>query len=385
MDGPAFEGKAASQAGRHLARHGCGLDGDGARAAHGIHEWQRGIVFAQGQKASGQGFAQGRASCLQTPAAAVQQRARSIDADGEAIVLSAQKDTRAVVVFGRLGRFLAFGQLAHAVGNRQCHGFCQGAGVVQAAVAGRHVDAQGPVARDVAWPRQLGQASAQRREVAGLDLAHASTMRVAMRLCRLAAMPAARVPENSMPPSTTRGCSITESAANSVHRGCSRPGDQPRTSAVRQESAAVFRLRARGFALANFGHALGPAGKAQVDQDLDGPTAASHGRIHISQQLEAQTLGFGAKGFEGALAQIVTVDLAVLNQVAGQFELRLDQDDAFRACAQPKGQPAQHASRGHEADIHGEKIERSGRHIQRQGFEVGALQAGHAPVASQIG
>ena len=71
VDRPAFEGKGARQAGRHLARHGCGLDGDGARAAHGIHERQRGIVLTQGQKARCQGFAQGGAPCFQTPAAAV--------------------------------------------------------------------------------------------------------------------------------------------------------------------------------------------------------------------------------------------------------------------------------------------------------------------------
>ena len=122
-----------------------------------------------------------------------------------------------------------------------------------------------------------------------------------------------------------------------------------------------------------------------MGQDLDGSTAASHGRIYVSQQLETQSLGFGAKGFDGALAHIRSVDLAVPNQVAGQFELRLDQNDALRACAQPKGQPAQHASCGNEADVHSEEIERSGRHIQRQGFEVGALQASHTPVASQIG
>ncbi len=123
-----------------------------------------------------------------------------------------------------------------------------------------------------------------------------------------------------------------------------------------------LRLRASGFALANAWHGLGPAGKAQVGQDFDGPTAASHRRIHAFQQREAQSLSLGAKGFDGALAQSRSVDLAVLHQMAGQFELRLDQDDALRTGAQPKGQPAQHASRGHEADVHGEEIERSGRH-----------------------
>jgi hypothetical protein len=48
---PVFESKLAAEPGRDPARHGCGLDGDGARTTHGIHERQGRVVFAQGQNA----------------------------------------------------------------------------------------------------------------------------------------------------------------------------------------------------------------------------------------------------------------------------------------------------------------------------------------------
>jgi hypothetical protein len=73
-----------------------------------------------------------------------------------------------------------------------------------------------------------------------------------------------------------------------------------------------------------------------VSQDLDRAAAAGHRRIEGRQQRETKALGLGAKGVEGALAQLRRIDLAVLHQVAGQFELRLHQHHALGALAQPE-------------------------------------------------
>ena len=103
----------------------------------------------------------------------MQKCARGIDAGGEAIVPPAQKNARAVVILARLHLFLALGKFADIVCDGQLDRLGQGTCVVQAAVTGRYINAQGAVARDVVLPGQLGQAPAQRREVACLLLAHA--------------------------------------------------------------------------------------------------------------------------------------------------------------------------------------------------------------------
>ncbi len=115
MRGPAFKGEGAAGTWQDLARQGRRLDGDGAGAAHGIRKRQRRIVCAKCEHASGQGFAQGGAPSLQTPAAPVQKRARGIDAGREAVVLATQENARAVVLFLRLRPLLSLGQVAHAV------------------------------------------------------------------------------------------------------------------------------------------------------------------------------------------------------------------------------------------------------------------------------
>ena len=61
------------------------------------------------------------ASCFQTPAAPVQEHARGIDASSETVVLPAQKNARAVLVFVHFQALFALGQISHPICDGQLH------------------------------------------------------------------------------------------------------------------------------------------------------------------------------------------------------------------------------------------------------------------------
>jgi len=112
--------EAASQAGAILRARAAGLDAMGARRRHMGATSGSAVVFTQGQKASGQGFAQG--ARVLPPGASRGGAGAAPEASMLAVKRSSCPRRRIRVQSSSSvgwGGFLAFGQLAHTSRNRQ--------------------------------------------------------------------------------------------------------------------------------------------------------------------------------------------------------------------------------------------------------------------------
>jgi hypothetical protein len=208
-------------------------------------------------------------------------------------------------------------------------------------VAGRDVDAQGAAGRHEARPRQLGQASAQRREVPRPHLAQPYEHARGDAAFEIRDHAGGERPRELDAP---------------LHRACAgNPGQSPKLGAKGRLQAGrrdgepaqvgpwrsgLSRRGGSGLPLTWPRQVGRPAGEAQVGQDLDRAAASGDWRVARGQHREAQTGGFGPEGVERTLAQGQGIDLAALDETIRQLELRLDEHHALGTGPQPERQPA---------------------------------------------
>ena len=143
---PVLEGIVlAVHAGLYAGGYHGGLDGEGARAAHGVDEGLAAVVAGQEEYACGEDFAYGRLGLRLAPAAAVQRLARRVERECDAAPRHMDVDEEVGVLHAHAGAACAVAVVAEPVDHGVLHAVGHILRVAELVAVHRRVDGEGVV------------------------------------------------------------------------------------------------------------------------------------------------------------------------------------------------------------------------------------------------